>query len=401
VNSFSSLGTSLPGAGLPETELTGSAVWRILLTLAVVFVLLATTGWTAVQNRHGQPSPRATALLAWRDGSIAGRELPSADADAGVIRRFFGVLTPAQRKRLTKRHPLVVGNLNGVPTALRYQANRIALTEAIDIERRRTVDDRLTAAGKHEAVRRMNRFDSMLTGGRQILAFDPSGPGRAAEVFGDLENADRVSVVIPGVDTELLTFERTRAKHTAPVGMAQALHDQERSTGPTMSTATIAWADYTAPRGVGMDAAFGALAEDGARRLNALLGGLPGNSTVALMCHSYGSVVCGVAGRDTPGRVTDIAVAGSPGMRADTVSDLGTDAKVWAMRGQDDWIAGVPHLDFGGLGHGSDPVSPGFGAQRLSTEGATRHSDYFEPGTGSLANLAAVGTGDYDSVRPL
>ena len=41
----------------------------------------------------------------------------------------------------------------------------------------------------------------MLANGRHILAFDPTGKGRAAEVFGDLDRAARVSVIVPGVDT--------------------------------------------------------------------------------------------------------------------------------------------------------------------------------------------------------
>ncbi|UGY95025.1 alpha/beta hydrolase family protein [Streptomyces gobiensis] len=364
----------------------------------MVLVLLATTGWTAVHSQ-GEPGARAAALTAWRAGSIAGRELPAANAGPQEISRFFGSLTQAQRDRLAKRHPLIVGNLNGAPVRLRYRANRFALTEAIGIERERKDDDRLTEAGQQDAGRRMNRYKSLLGDGRQILAFDPSGRGRVAEVFGDLVRAERVSVVVPGVDTEVLNFERTTKKYSAPVGMARSLHRQERATDPTVRTATIAWADYTAPRGVGMDAATGDLARDGAQRLNSLLGALPGDSSVALMCHSYGSVVCGMAGSDTPERVTDIAVTGSPGMGADRAADLGTDAQVWAMRAKGDWIADVPHMQLGGLGHGADPVSAGFGAERLTTHGASGHTGYFEPHTRSLANLAAIGTGAYGSAE--
>ncbi|MDK1473965.1 alpha/beta hydrolase [Streptomyces sp. 549] len=361
----------------------------------MVLVLLATTGWTALQNQHAKPEPRAVALTAWQKDTLGGRPLPAADADPRAVSRFFGKLDQRRQMTLAERHPLVVGNMNGAPLPLRYRANRVALTEAVHVERVRRNDERLSETGRQDAGRRMNRFLSMLRDGRQILAFDPSGRGRAAEVFGDLGTARRVSVVVPGVDTELLTFERTQQRYSAPVGMAQALHRSERAARPGLPSATIAWADYRAPRGVGVDAATGGLAEQGAQRLNALLRALPGGSTVALMCHSYGSVLCGVAGREAPARVTDIAVAGSPGMRAEQVSELGTRARVWAMRAEHDWIADVPHLEFGGLGHGTDPVSPGFGARRLSTEGATGHTGYFRPGSGSLRNLAAIGTGDY------
>jgi pimeloyl-ACP methyl ester carboxylesterase len=140
-------------------------------------------------------------------------------------------------------------------------------------------------------------------------------------------------------------------------------------------------------------------AEDGAVRLNALVRGLPGSAPVSLFCHSYGSVVCGVAAHVLPGRVADIAVAASPGMRVEKAANLRTSARVWAMRDATDWIQDVPYLEVGGLGHGADPVSAAFGARVLSAQGAKGHAGYFEPGTQSLLNFAEIGTGAYRSVR--
>ncbi len=66
-------------------------------------------------------------------------------------------------------------------------------------------------------------------------------------MFGNLNRAERVSVVVPGVDTELLTFQRTDRKYSAPVGMAESLYTAERTASPDTRTAVIAWADYTSP----------------------------------------------------------------------------------------------------------------------------------------------------------
>lgn len=394
VTSFPELGSPSP---LPWTN--AATVWRALLALAVVFVMLATTGWTAVRGRGAEADPRQAAVTAWLHGTSGGRPLPSPYAEPTALARFFAALSPGERLRLADRYPLVVGNLNGAPVDLRYRANRTALTQARAVEERRTHDGGLTPAGRYEAGRRMHRFDSLLADGRQVLAFDPGGPGRVAEVFGDLDRADRVSVVVPGVDTNVLTFEKSGKPYTAPVGMANTLYAAERTARPGARTAVIAWADYTTPAGVGMDAATGKLAAEGALRLRSLVRGLPGGSSVALFCHSYGSVVCGVAARDLDARVTDIAVAGSPGMRARHVSELHTSARVWAMRDADDWIQDVPHLEVGGLGHGADPVSPGFGARLLSAAGAQGHTGYFEPGTTSLANFAGIGAGSLGGIR--
>jgi hypothetical protein len=367
-----------------------------VLTLAVVLVLLATTGWTAIRE-DSTPGPYAAGLLAWEKGSIAGRHLPDADGKPGAIAGFFHSLSAGAQQRLADRHPLVVGNMGGAPTQLRYRANHKALLEARDVERKRMTDQRLTDEGRRTASLRMHRFESMLRPGRQILAFDPTGRGRAAEVFGDLDRAQRVSVVVPGVDTDLLTFEKSKRPYSAPAGMARALQERQRASAPDVPTATVAWADYTAPTGLGVEAASGHLAEDGAQRLTDFVHGLRG-SRISLFCHSYGSVVCGDAADELPRRVGDIAVSGSPGMRVDNADGLGTRARVWAVRDRDDWVADVPHMEVGGLGHGADPVSSGFGARRLSANGAIGHTGYYVPGTDSLDNFADIATGSYGAV---
>ncbi|MFF9805687.1 alpha/beta hydrolase family protein [Streptomyces coeruleorubidus] len=373
-------------------------VWRALLALAVVFVMLATTGWTALRNQRGD-TPLQASLSAWEDGRIGGHRLPDPQSQPTKLARFFSSLTERDRASLVRKYPLAVGNMNGAPVELRYRANRIALRQAREVERERIHDSRLTPSGKHEASRRMHRFEDLMEKDRRILAFDPEGSGRVAEVFGDLREADRVSVVVPGVDTDLLTFQRTRRKYSAPVGMAESLYAAERAASPSTRTAVIAWADYTAPSGLGIDSATAMRAREGAVRLNALVRALPGGSPVSLFCHSYGSVVCGVAAHSLPGRVSDIAVAGSPGMRVEKAAQLQTTARVWAMRDADDWIQDVPYLEVGGLGHGADPVSSGFGARVLSAQGAKGHAGYFEPGTASLMNFAEIGVGAYRSVH--
>ncbi|MER5963277.1 alpha/beta hydrolase [Streptomyces sp. NPDC002057] len=373
-------------------------VVRTLLALAVVFVLLATTGWTTIRH-HPSPGPsREAALAAWARDRIDHRPPPEPGAPARTVAAFFAGLGQARAARLAERHPLVVGNLDGAPVSLRYRANRIALGRVLTAERDSVDDSRLSAEGRHEARRRVDRFTSLMRPGRQILAFDPGGTGRTAEVFGDLDRARRVSVIVPGVDTNLLTFQKTHGRYRAPVGMAEALYAAERRTSPGTEVAVIAWADYTAPVGVGIDAMTGRLAEQGAERLVGLAEALPGHARVALFCHSYGSVLCGVAAPRLPARVTDLAVAGSPGMRVERAAELGGHARVWAMRDADDWIADVPHLEVAGVGHGADPVTPEFGARLLSARGAIGHSGYFEPGTESLGNFAAIGVGAYGSL---
>ncbi|MFJ2115601.1 alpha/beta hydrolase [Streptomyces sp. NPDC087850] len=375
------------------------SAWRAILALAVVFVMLASTGWTAVAHERVTGEPLQVALGAWERGRTGVRHLPDPASSPKALAAFFASLDTAQQSRLAARYPLVVGNMNGAPITLRYHANRIALRQARAVEEHRTRDSRLSDDGRELADQRMHRYESLLGGDRQILAFDPSGKGRAAEVLGDLGRAQRVSIVVPGVDTNVVTFEKSANRwFTAPVGMAESLYAAERAAAPRVRTAVIAWADYTSPAGLGMDAATGKLAEDGAVRLTALTRALPGTSEVSLFCHSYGSVVCGVAAPSLPSRVTDVAVAGSPGMRVGNAAQLRTRAHVWAMRDSDDWIQDVPYLAVGGLGHGADPVTGAFGARVVSARGAAGHTGYFAPGTESLDNFADIGVGAYHAI---
>src|SRR6185312_4979030 len=109
--------------------------------------------------------------------------------------------------------------------------------------------------------------------------------------------------------------------------------------------------------------------------------------------HSYGAVVVALAAARLD--ADDLVLLGSPGARARDVAALHTRARVEVARTAGDWIARVPHLRLGDLGHGTDPVSPAFGAVRLPAGGTRGHEGYFRPGSQSLASIAGLVTGAY------
>ncbi len=153
-------------------------VWRALLAVAVVFVMLGTTGWSAVRDQHAD-GPRELALAAWARDKIAGRQLPEADAPTTRLAHFFASLTSAQRMVLAARHPSVVGNLNGAPVAMRYRANRVALGQAVTAERVRSSDPKLSPDGRADARARLDRFRSLLKAtARSWPSTRPGGAGR-------------------------------------------------------------------------------------------------------------------------------------------------------------------------------------------------------------------------------
>ncbi|MGW1193870.1 alpha/beta hydrolase [Streptomyces sp. NPDC002559] len=336
---------------------------RTLITIALaITTVTGTAGWASGNTQQAVTGP-PPGTAAWRADRVLDRRLPDPErATPAEVSRFFRQLTADQQQTLVTRHPLVVGNLDGVPVRLRYRANALSLHADHD-----------------------PRYARLAAPGRQILAFDPRGRGQVAEVFGDLDTARHVAVVVPGSDIDAGTFDRTNDVYGTPAGMAKSLRAR---TGP--GSAVVAWAGYTTPVGLGIDAATGSLAEAGAERLTRFTDGLAADGVPepAVFCHSYGSVVCGLAASRLHAR--DLVVLGSPGMRADDVADLHTGARVWAAKDATDWIDDVPNVEVAGLGHGPDPAAPEFGARRVPADDARGHTGYFAPGTDSLRVFAAI-----------
>ncbi|WP_392673514.1 alpha/beta hydrolase [Streptomyces sp. LN785] len=257
--------------------------------------------------------------------------------------------------------------------ARRYAANRGSILAA----------ERMATG--HGDRRRAAALRAFADPARHFLSFDGRDGGRGAEVFGDLSTARRIAVLVPGAGISVDAYGRLRA---GAVALRRQLGD---------GSAVIGWLGYETPAMVGRAAVTTGRAEEAAPGLRAFLGELhrarPAART-SLLCHSYGSVVCAEA---APGLdVADIVLYGSPGTGVGDVSALHTPATVWAGRGGDDWIAGVPHvqlrLPFCTIGFGTDPVSPEFGARRFEA-GDGGHSDYLKPGSVSLRSLARIVSG--------
>jgi hypothetical protein len=223
-----------------------------------------------------------------------------------------------------------------------------------------------------------------------FIDFNPLGSGLAVEVIGNLATATRVAVLVPGSSTSLATFD-TRGT-ASPGGGAASLAAEAHRLDPGNHLAIIAWLGYNTPSMLSPAVMTSGDAGQGAAALRPFVDYLARHGKqVAVICHSYGAVVCGLAAANLP--VTDIAAIASPGMDAPSVRALHTHARVWAGRGASDPIQYVPHIHFLGLGFGQDPMDPAFGA-RIFACGAGGHSTYFQPGGIALRNLAYIALGD-------
>ena len=192
------------------------------------------------------------------------------DAQPDQVAAAFSRLAPSVATELADRYPGIVGRLDGAPPGLRYRASRILLRRRIvelELELSRLaqlepvswvdwIDPHwLTAVFPLRAAAEVtgDRFRSQLAEyrrwlaeERQILLFDSDGDGRVVEVFGNLENADQVAVIVPGITNDKTNFgaagdEGFRAK-------AADLYEAAATGDP--SVATIAWLGYDTPDGI-------------------------------------------------------------------------------------------------------------------------------------------------------
>jgi hypothetical protein len=221
--------------------------------------------------------------------------------------------------------------------------------------------------------------------GRRFLSFDATGDGTAAEVIGDLDRADRIAILVPGVNTSLPDFDRGLGgiARRAPSVQARALYWQMRATSSRV--AVVAWLGYDTPDGIGWNAIREDAAADGAVALTAFADDLHTQrpqARITLIGHSYGAIVAGLAAPRLP-YVSEVVALGAPGIGAAHAADLGG-ARVWSALAAADWIRRVPQVRAFGLGHGVRPSDPSFGARALPVDGVAGHDFYLEPGSSTL-----------------
>jgi hypothetical protein len=109
---------------------------RTLIAAMVSVTILAGTGaaaaGAAVSDEQIAITTPPAGSSAWQHDHSLGLTMPDpASASATQVADFFASLTPAQAQLLVREYPLVVGNFDGAPLALRYQANQLAMKEEL------------------------------------------------------------------------------------------------------------------------------------------------------------------------------------------------------------------------------------------------------------------------------
>ncbi|MER7770450.1 alpha/beta hydrolase [Kitasatospora sp. NPDC096140] len=382
----------------------------------------------------------STTVKADTDAANALQQVPAAGTDPNSVKAWWNGLTDAQQQRMVLNHPDQVGNLDGIPAAVRHQANRTNLANLIQdhntqlanlgpeppkmlsvaetnggpVENpdytawKRKRDELRTQLDGFKAIR--DRLDGNLDNGVGGPGYDPpllllgigdQGQGRAILSWGDPDKARNVSSLVPGLNSNLAgagNGDALTAKRIYDSAATSAGVNHE-----TPSIASVFWLGYDAPQleGTGSSVLFQDRAEEGGAAYNKFLTGLrathegaPAHMTA--QGHSYGSLVVGKATQQPGGLpVDDIVLVGSPGVGVDKATQLGIGADhVYVGTAKYDPVAAAPSpgMLLGGWAaveaftnpdgswHGTDPASQSFGGQRFSVADGSvtdSHDNYF------------------------
>ncbi|RBY77864.1 hypothetical protein DQ239_09020 [Blastococcus sp. TF02-09] len=305
---------------------------------------------------------------------------PPAGGDPAATARWWAALPVAAQLTLVRSRPDVVGSSDGVPGWARDRANR-HLLEQVLADPRADEDHRATARAVADVLAAEDAAGRVA----QLHLLDLAGD-RVAVSIGDLDDAEAVAVVVPGVGN-------SPADDLAAVaGDARDLAAEATRADPEVAVAAMAWLGYRAPHSVAAALTRGA-ADRGGALLAGALAGLAGARTTAgaglprttVVGHSYGTVVIDEAA-DRPGRLAADAVVllGSPGMEDDAAE----------LEAPEVYDAASPADPISWTGwFGTDTWAERFGSTGLPIEAGTGHSDYFDRDRPTLAAMGEVVAG--------
>jgi len=359
-------------AATTEDATVVAALTDRALAAAAVVADAATAAGQALR-----PVPERASPLDLLDLSGPGPEVPTGRPPEDVA-GWWASLSAAEQRRLVVERPDDVGALDGVPAWARDRANRLVLDAALTTPG--TAGER-TARAVAAEIRRQD------AAGRQVQLWTLDlDEDLAALAVGDLDTADAVAVLVPGIWT------RPEDDLAAQVGNAADVAERAGATAPGAAVAALAWIGYRTPRAPWSIVTRND-ARDGGAALDRALDGLAAARTAlaepeprtTVVAHSYGTVVLGEAAA-APGRLAADAVVllGSPGGAADAAAlEAPQVFDAFSPRDPISWVHWF----------GPNPWTTRFGATGLPTDPDTLHGQYLDPGRPTLDAIAHVVAG--------
>jgi hypothetical protein len=355
------------------------------------------------------PRTKIASFLSENPKVVSG--LLASPPSAREVTSLWQSLTASQRTTMRTAAPRLVGNLDGIPANVRNLANRAWIKSS---RASMTADlNKITGrAQSQDAKHQLHMIDevqdalgsSKSVPARSLLSVDPSGQGKAAIVIGNLQTADYVTYMVPGmfftVDGQIDDWTDDASRlYDEQVSWLDLLN--KNSPGqPKKTVAVVAWMGYQTPDLTNIGSLD--LAYQGRDALAHALEGMQadraGNEPyTTIVAHSYGSTAALMALTEYNFKVDALVLVGSPGSAAQSVDDLHVRKhNVWV--GSAAWDP-VPNSAW----FGSDPASPSYGAKTMAVGGGIDqitdeilapsfgHNEYFGAGTESMRNMALVG----------
>lgn len=386
--------------------------------------------FNAIRNGHISTNGAANTEDAMRAGAGQGGLTPFEPPEGkspAEIKAYWDALPPDQQHNLLQHRPDLLGNLDGIPSSVRHDANMRRLggvLSALEARRKqleKQIDDhvfgglltnedaeleqvkrKIADAGKLKELMNQDAWSEINPNGRMLLVLDMTTgeQGKAAISIGNPDDADHIAVTTPGMNTNI-RGSMTDMLSESNALRAETVSQLERAGAPGQKVATITWLDYEPPD-KGNTRPFAdqyswaeAMQQDravvGARDLARFYNCLEATSTrddphIVALGHSYGSLTQGLALQESGGHPVDDAVFyGSPGFEASDEPELGLrQGHGYVMQGDDDDIRHVTSK--GGVGpNGPAPTSTQLEqldvnarttADGVAREGAHTHADY-------------------------
>ncbi|MDT0349806.1 alpha/beta hydrolase [Pseudonocardia charpentierae] len=416
--------TALSGPGTADTRPAVQAeivdrVEQVLRASAVLDADLAALLMAVAQS--GADPAASTGSSAAAIGVVAPPDGTPADS-AG----WWSALSPAAQRTVVAEHPEWVGNRDGLPSAVRDEANRALLGAQVarldaDLRSVRARYDALTAAGPAslEAVwlternnllgrlgelhRRRQVLDAVratISGSDRrllLLDLDLARP-RAAVAVGDVDAAEHVAVLTPGFGNTV-RGDLTGVADQADALRARSLAALDGAGRHGESVAAVAWLGYDVPvglLGVGTPDAARAGGADLARFYEGVDASRRTDPHLTALGHSYGSLTTGYALQQAVG-VDDAVLFGSPGIGIDHVDALhvpadhtGVVEASWDPVADLGWFGDDPNRLEGVTGLSARAATLPDGT---ASAGSVLHAQYLTPGSTSQYNIAATVAG--------
>ncbi|MBA0124078.1 hypothetical protein H0B56_00805 [Haloechinothrix sp. YIM 98757] len=274
---------------------------------------------------------------------------PPTNGSPTEIAGWWATLSDDEREWLVNNRPERIGTMDGLPVAERSEANMLRLPA--ERERLEAELEELRADGReseiHQVQAQLDSIESiedMMDGGdRSLITLDLDGErARAAIGTGDVDNAEKVSVFTPGMNSTVSgnMEDYVREMEQVQREAQEMLRDDELTSD--QEVASVVYLDYEPPKTVFPEVREGLHPdryEEGARRLAPFLDGLAANRTgdipmhLTATGHSYGSPTTGLALRESSA-ADAVVFHGAPGVGSAAPDDEGrlapdTGEEVW------------------------------------------------------------------------